>query len=111
MGKTVKKSMEQIRQEAESGLHHKGLKNLPSDKDINFDDIPALNQAQLEQMKPVGNRFRKLVKKSPRSQKVSIRFEIQVLERLKEDAAELGKPYQTHINDILRTYVAEQDRH
>ena len=68
-----------------------------------------LSQDQLAKMKPVGNRFRKLVQKSPRSQKVSIRFELQVLERIKEDAAELGKPYQTHINDILRTYVAEQE--
>ena len=111
MGKTVKKSMAQISQEAESGLHHGGLKNLPNDEDINFDDIPALSDNQLARMKPVGNRFRKLVKKSPRSQKVSIRFEVQLLEWIKEDAAELGKPYQTHINDILRTYVAEQDSH
>lgn len=110
MGKTVKKSLAQVREEAESGLHHKEVENLPNDEDINFDDIPALSESQLARMKPARDRFRKLVKKSPRSQKVSIRFEVQVLERIKEDAAELGKPYQTHINDILRTYVAEQDR-
>ena len=109
MSKSVKKSLAQINHEAESGIHNEASKNLPSDEDILLDDIPALSDNQLARMKPVGNRFRKLVKKSPRSKKVSIRFEIQVLEKIKQDAAELGKPYQTHINDILRTYVSEQD--
>ena len=109
MSKMVRKSAEQRQREAATGVH--SVSGLPAEDDINLDDIPALSEEQLARMKPMGSRFRKLVEKSPRSQKVSIRFEREVLERIKEDAAELGKPYQTHINDILRTYVAEQDRH
>ena len=110
MGKMVKKSLDTLGKERVSEKALGEMKNLPEEKMIDYEDIPPLNVDQLSRMKPVKNRFTKLVPKAPRSKKVSIRFETQVLERIKEDAADLGKPYQTHINDILRTYVAEQER-
>ena len=110
MGKFVKKSLSEICEETNSDLVSKEMKNLPKESMIDYEDIPALSADQLSRMKPVGNRFMNLVPKAPRSQKVSIRFELQVLEGIKEEAADLGKPYQTHINDILRTYVAEHKK-
>lgn len=101
MSKTVRKSLKDIKAElSRSDIDRELLrvKETPEHE--------SLSEEVLEKFVPVGDRFKNLVGREPRSQKVTIRFESAVLSFLKQDAARLGKPYQTHINDILRTYVA-----
>lgn len=101
MSKTVRKSLKDIKAElSQSDIDRELLrvKETPEHE--------SLSEEVLEKFVPVGDRFKNLVGREPRSQKVTIRFESAVLSFLKQDAARLGKPYQTHINDILRTYVA-----
>ena len=101
MSKTVRKSLKDIKAElSQSDIDRELLrvKETPEHE--------SLSEEVLEKFVPVGDRFKNLVDREPRSQKVTIRFESAVLSFLKQDAARLGKPYQTHINDILRTYVA-----
>jgi predicted DNA binding CopG/RHH family protein len=102
MSRTVKKKLKDIKAE----LSYEDVsKELKAAKVAEEDSLPA---EVLQKFKPVGNRFQKLIRQEPRSQKVTIRFENSVLNRLKQDANKLGKPYQTHIKDILRTYVATE---
>ena len=100
MSRTVKKTLKDIQAE----LSPEDIaKELSAAEVSEEDSLPA---EMLQRFKPVGNRFANLVEPEPRSKKVTIRFENSVLSRLKQDATRLGKPYQTHIKDILRTYVA-----
>lgn len=100
MSKIVKKNLDSIKSELDPALAEQELDSAPAPEE------QGLNPEILSKFRPVGQRFKKLVQREPRSQKVTIRFERHVLEYLKQDAKSLGKPYQTHINDILRTYVA-----
>ena len=100
MSKIIKKDLETIKAELDLDQVEKELSSAETPEEEGLD--PEI----LSKFKPVGQRFIKLVDRQPHSKKVTIRFESQVLEYLKQDAENLGKPYQTHINDILRTYVA-----
>lgn len=102
----VRKSAEQITQETDLELVKEELKNAPEPA-----DDEGLSPEFLRNCKISKNRFANLVPREPRSQKVTIRFETSVLSFLKQDASRLGKPYQTHINDILRTYAATAQDH
>jgi uncharacterized protein (DUF4415 family) len=66
-----------------------------SDEDIDYSDIPPLDEEFFKNAK--------LVKRKPRTEQISIRIDTEVLEWFKEQAE--GKGYQTLINDVLRTYV------
>lgn len=66
-----------------------------SDEDIDYSDIPPLDEAFFKNAK--------LVKRKPRTEQISIRIDTEVLEWFKEQTK--GKGYQTLINDVLRTYV------
>ena len=100
MSRTVKKKLKDIKAEL---TPEDVSKEIEAAEVAEEDGLPS---EILGNFKPVGNRFQKLVAAEPRSQKVTIRFENTVLSSLKLDAKRLGKPYQTHIKDILRTYVA-----
>lgn len=69
-----------------------------SDEDIDYSDIPPLDDEFFKSAK--------LVKRSPRTEQISIRVDTEVLEWFKSHAEERG--YQTLINDVLRTYVKHQ---
>ena len=101
MKKTVKKSLAQIQGGTDFEQVRQELTNAPEPS-----DEEGLSPDFLQSCKVSRNRFAKLVPSESRSQKVTIRFERTVLNFLKKDAESLGKPYQTHINDILRTYYA-----
>lgn len=103
MGKIVRKSFDEIetglsQAKIDQELLEAALKETP--------DEEGLSEEVLQKFRPVGDRFKNLVGRQPRSQRVTIRFDNTVLSFIKQDAERLGKPYQTHINDILRTYVA-----
>jgi len=68
------------------------------DEDIDYSDIPPLDDEFFKNAK--------LVKRSPRTEQISIRIDTEVLEWFKSHAQEKG--YQTLINDVLRTYVRHQ---
>lgn len=61
------------------------------DSEINFDDIPELDEAFLK----------KTHLKIPEKQSVTIRLDTDVLEWFKKQ----GKGYQTRINKLLRSYM------
>jgi uncharacterized protein (DUF4415 family) len=73
-----------------------------SDKDIDFSDIPELDEAFLQNAK--------LVKRQPRTEMINIRIDTDILEWFRNYAANHTdiKSYQTLINDVLRTYVKHQ---
>lgn len=66
-----------------------------SDEDIDFSDIPELDEEFFKNAK--------LVERKPRTEAISIRIDTEVLQWFKSHAKEKG--YQTLINDVLRTYV------
>jgi uncharacterized protein (DUF4415 family) len=99
MKKMVKKSIEQVQRETDLERVEKEIQDAPVPS-----DEEGLSSEFLQSCKSSRNRFAKLVPREPRSKKVTIRFEREVLSFLQKDAERLGKPYQTHINDILRTY-------
>lgn len=66
-----------------------------SDEDIDFSDIPELDQEFFKNAK--------LVKRKPKTEAISIRIDTDVLQWFKQHAKNKG--YQTLINDVLRTYV------
>ena len=66
-----------------------------SDEDIDYSDIPPLDEEFFKNAK--------LVKRKPRTEQISIRVDTEVLEWFKTHAQEKG--YQTLINDVLRTYI------
>lgn len=65
-----------------------------SDDDIDFSDIPELDEEFFKNAKLV---------ERPRTEAISIRVDTDVLQWFKQHAK--GKGYQTLINDVLRTYV------
>ena len=69
-----------------------------SDEDIDYSDIPPLDDEFFKNAK--------LVKRSPKTEQISIRVETEILEMFRSHAQEKG--YQTLINDVLRTYVKHQ---
>ncbi len=66
-----------------------------SDEDIDFSDIPELDEEFFKNAK--------LVERKPRTEAISIRIDTDVLQWFKQHAKNKG--YQTLINDVLRTYV------
>ena len=69
-----------------------------SDEDIDYSDIPPLDDEFFKNAK--------LVKRSPKTEQISIRVETEILEWFRSHTQEKG--YQTLINDVLRTYVKHQ---
>ena len=65
-----------------------------SDDDIEFSDIPELDEDFFKNAK--------LVERKPRTEAISIRIDTDVLQWFKQEGKEKG--YQTLINDVLRTY-------
>lgn len=72
----------------------KELEAMP-DEDIDFSEIPELDEEFIKNAK--------LVERKPRTEVISIRIDTDVLQWFKEQAKNQG--YQTLINDVLRTYV------
>lgn len=75
-----------------------------SDEEIDFSDIPELDEAFFQNAK--------LVEKKPRTEAISIRIDVDTLEWFRNYAKnnEDIKGYQTLINDVLRTYVKNQSQ-
>lgn len=73
-----------------------------SDDDIDYSDIPPLDEAFFQNAE--------LVKKSPSTEAISIRIDTETLTWFRNYAAEHSeiRGYQTLINDVLRTYVKHQ---
>ena len=68
---------------------------------IDFSDIPELSDAQLRSMRrvgrpPMGEQARQLI---------AIRVDPMILHQLQKEADQLGKGYQTLINEILAEHV------
>ena len=101
MKRIVKKSIEQVQRETDLERIEKEIQGAPVPC-----DEEGLSPEFLQSCQRSRNRFAKLVPREPRSKKVTIRFEHEVLSFLKKDAESLGKTYQTHSNEILRTYCA-----
>ena len=66
-----------------------------SDDDIDFSDIPELDEEFFKNAH--------FVERKPRTEAISIRIDTEVLQWFKDHAKKKG--YQTLINDVLRTYV------
>ena len=73
-----------------------------SDEDIDFSDIPELDEAFFKNAK--------LVKRQPKTEAISIRVDTDTLEWFRATAKNNPeiRGYQTLINDVLRTYVTHQ---
>ena len=73
-----------------------------SDEDIDFSDIPELDEAFFKNAK--------LVKRQPNTEAISIRVDTDTLEWFRAIAKNNPeiRGYQTLINDVLRTYVTHQ---
>lgn len=80
---------------------HRKLVNM-SDEDIDYSDIPELDEAFFENAK--------LVKRKPATEAISIRVDVNTLEWFRNYAKNHSeiRGYQTLINDVLRTYVKHQ---
>ena len=72
------------------------------DEDIDFSDIPELDEAFFKNAK--------LVKRQPNTEAISIRVDTDILEWFRTTAKKHPeiRGYQTLINDVLRTYVTHQ---
>ena len=79
----------------------KRLAEMP-DEDIDFSDIPELDEAFFKNAK--------LVKRQPNTEAISIRVDTETLEWFRTTAKNYPeiRGYQTLINDVLRTYVTHQ---
>jgi uncharacterized protein (DUF4415 family) len=71
-----------------------------SDEDIDYSDIPPLDDEFFKNAK--------LVEKKTRTEAISIIIDTEVLEWFRSHAKNKG--YQTLINEVLRTYVQHQSR-
>lgn len=73
-----------------------------SDEDIDYSDIPPLDEAFFQNAK--------LVKRKPATEAISIRVDTDTLEWFRETAKNNPeiRGYQTLINDVLRTYMMHQ---
>ena len=74
---------------------HRKLVNM-SDEDIDYSDIPEIDEEFLKNAK--------LVQRKPSTEPIFLRIDTEVLKWFRDHAKE-GKGYQTFINDVLRTYV------
>ncbi len=74
-----------------------GMGRQPPDAELDFSDIPELTNEELRQARRVGRPPVGGITKRP----IAIRIRPDVLRALRRQAARLGKPYQTHIHDIL----------
>ncbi len=79
-----------MKKPASSKTNLKKLKAM-KDSEINFDDIPELDEAF----------FKNAQIKLPEKQSVTIRLDTDVLDWFKQQ----GKGYQTRINKLLRSYM------
>lgn len=72
------------------------------DENIDFSDIPELDEAFFKNAK--------LVKRQPNTEAISIRVDTETLEWFRSTAKNHPdiRGYQTLINDVLRTYVTHQ---
>lgn len=79
----------------------KRLAEMP-DEDIDFSDIPELDEEFFKNAK--------LVKRQPNTEAISIRLDTNTLEWFRTTAKNHPeiRGYQTLINDVLRTYVTHQ---
>lgn len=77
---------------------------LDDDEEIDFSDLPELTDEQLTSSRRVG---RPLFGNWPR-QVIAIRIDPEVLDRIRDLAADAGKGYQTLINEILASYVKKR---
>ncbi len=79
----------------------KKLAEMP-DEDIDFSDIPELDEAFFKNAK--------LVRRQPNTEAISIRVDTDTLEWFRTTAKNYPdiRGYQTLINDVLRTYVTHQ---
>ena len=79
----------------------KRLAEMP-DEDIDFSDIPELDEEFFKNAK--------LVKRQPNTEAISIRLDTNTLEWFRATAKKHPeiRGYQTLINDVLRTYVTHQ---
>lgn len=73
-----------------------------SDEDIDFSDIPELDEEFFKNAK--------LVKRRPNTEAISIRVDTETLAWFRTTAQNNSeiRGYQTLINDVLRTYVTHQ---
>lgn len=73
-----------------------------ADEDIDFSDLPELDEAFFKNAK--------LVRRQPNTEAISIRVDIDTLEWFRTTAKNHPdiRGYQTLINDVLRTYVSHQ---
>jgi uncharacterized protein (DUF4415 family) len=94
---TVRKKIDEIHPMSEERA--KELQTMP-DEEIDCSDIPELDEEFFQNAK--------LVERKPRTEAISIRIDLEVLEWFRSHAKEKG--YQTLINDVLRTYVSSQQK-
>ncbi|MGK7898602.1 MAG: BrnA antitoxin family protein [Xenococcus sp. (in: cyanobacteria)] len=75
-----------------------------SDEEIDFSDIPELDEEFFQNAK--------LVEKKPRTEAISIRIDIDTLEWFRKHAKNNNdiRGYQTLINDVLKTYIKHQSQ-
>jgi uncharacterized protein (DUF4415 family) len=73
-----------------------------SDEDIDFSDLPELDQSFCDHAK--------LIKRKPTTEAISIRVDTDTLQWFRNYAQNHPeiRGYQTLINDVLRTYVTHQ---
>ena len=73
-----------------------------ADEDIDFSDIPELDEAFFNNAK--------LIKRKPATEAISIRVDTDILEWFRRTAKNNPeiRGYQTLINDVLRTYMIHQ---
>ncbi|MEL4897233.1 BrnA antitoxin family protein [Crocosphaera sp. Alani8] len=91
----------QFSQDMSPEQRHSQLVNM-SDSDIDYSDIPELDQEFFKNAQ--------LVKRKPATEAISIRVDTETLEWFRNTAKNNPeiRGYQTLINDVLRTYVAHQ---
>jgi uncharacterized protein (DUF4415 family) len=71
-----------------------------SDEDIDYSDIPPLDDEFFKNAK--------LVKPNPKTEQISIKLDSEILEWFRNHAQE--KSYHDLINDVLRTYVKHKSQ-
>lgn len=81
---------------------------LPSDRDIDYSDIPEISENQIRSAKRVGP-GRPPYGAVPRKP-VSIKLDHGLLEELKKEAKKEKIGYQTLIHEILEEHVSQDDR-
>jgi len=76
------------------------------DKDIDYNDIPPLTDAQLATMKPLREVLPQVV---PNKARITIRLDANTIQWFKEQVRQAGGgSYQNLINNALRDYIEQQ---